>query len=121
MHAGFGDLRSRMTMNCQTRFTNVLFDVKVRRQVARIIDIWQDARQRFGGAGPFLFGRFTVADAFFAPVTIRFVGYGVALPPVAQQYVDTIQALPAMQQWIAAGRAETELYAPDEPYRETSG
>jgi glutathione S-transferase len=120
MHSGFSDLRSRMTMNCQTHFTNVLFDVKVRREAARIVDIWQDARQRFGGTSPFLFGRFTVADAFFAPVTIRFSGYGVPLPPVAQQYVDTILALPAMQQWIAAAKAETELYAPDEPYRETT-
>jgi glutathione S-transferase len=117
MHSGFADLRSRMTMNCQTHFTNVLFDVKVRKEVARVVEIWQDARQRFGGAGPFLFGRFTVADAFFAPVTVRFAGYGVELPPVASQYVDTIGALPAMQQWLAAARAETEFYAPDEPYR----
>jgi glutathione S-transferase len=117
MHSGFADLRSRMTMNCQTHFSNVLFDVKVRREVARIVDIWQDARQRFGGAGPFLFGRFTVADAFFAPVTVRFAGYGVELPAVARQYVDTIQALPAMQQWLTEARAETEFYAPDEPYR----
>jgi glutathione S-transferase len=118
MHSGFGDLRSKMTMNCQTRFTNVLFDVKVRREMARIIDIWQDARQRFGGAGPFLFGRFTVADAFFAPVTVRFANYGVELPAVARQYVDTIQALPAMQQWLTAAQAETSFYPPDEPYRE---
>jgi glutathione S-transferase len=120
MHSGFADLRSRMTMNCQTHFTNVLFDVKVRREVASIIAIWEDARARFGGPGPFLFGRFTVADAFFAPVTIRFAGYGVDLPPVSKQYLDTIQSLPAMQEWIAAGRAEKELYPPDEPYRETT-
>jgi glutathione S-transferase len=117
MHAGFSDMRSRMTMNCQTHFANVLFDVKVRKDVARVVEIWQDARQRFGGAGPFLFGRFTVADAFFAPVTVRFANYGVELPPVARQYVDTIQALPAMQQWLTAARAETEFYVPDEPYR----
>jgi glutathione S-transferase len=118
MHSGFSDMRNRMTMNCQTHFTNVLFDVKVRRDVARVIEIWQDARRRFGGTGPFLFGRFTVADAFFAPVTIRFVGYGVELPAVARQYVDTVQALPAMQDWLTAGRAEAEFIPWDEPYRE---
>jgi glutathione S-transferase len=119
MHSGFADLRSRMTMNCQTRFSNVLFDVKVRRETARIIEMWQDARQRFGGSSPFLFGRFTVADAFFAPVTIRFTNYGVELPPVARQYVDTIQGLPAMREWLTAAQAETTFYPPDEPYRET--
>jgi glutathione S-transferase len=119
MHSGFQDLRSRMTMNCQVHLTNVLFDKKVRREVARIVELWQDCRQRFGADGPFLFGRFGVADAFFAPVTIRFTNYAVELPPVARQYVDTIQALPAMQEWIAAARAETTFYDEDEPYRET--
>jgi glutathione S-transferase len=118
MHAGFGELRSRMTMNCQFTAKNVLFDVKVRREAARLIAIWEDARQRYGAAGPFLFGRFTIADATFAPVTIRFASYGVELPPVARQYQETMQALPALQQWITAARAETEFYPPDEPYRE---
>jgi glutathione S-transferase len=118
MHSGFQDLRSRMTMNCQLRLSNVLFDKKVRRDQARIVEIWRDARARFGAGGPFLFGRFGVADAFFAPVTIRFVAYGVELPPVARQYVDTIQALPAMQEWMTAARAETTFYPDDEPYRE---
>jgi glutathione S-transferase len=118
MHAGFQDLRSRMTMNCQVRLSNVLFDKKVRREVARICELWRDCRQRFGADGPFLFGRFGVADAYFAPVTIRFTNYGVELPPVARQYVDTVQALPALQEWIAAAKAETTFYEPDEPYRE---
>jgi glutathione S-transferase len=118
MHSGFRELRSRMIMNCQVRFSNVLFDKKVRREQARIEEIWRDARARFGAGGPFLFGRFGVADAFFAPVTIRFVAYDVQLSPVARQYVDTIQALPAMQEWMSAARAETTFYAEDEPYRE---
>jgi glutathione S-transferase len=118
MHSGFQDLRSRMTMNCSLRVTNVLFDKKVRREQARLVEIWREARERFGAGGPFLFGHFTVADAFFAPVTIRFTAYGVQLPPVAQQYVETIQALPAMQEWMAAGRAERDYVDHDEPYRE---
>ena len=119
MHSGFQEMRSRLTMNCQVRFANVLLDKKTRRDVARIIDIWRDCRQRFGADGPFLFGRFSVADAFFAPVTIRFTAYGVDLPAVAQQYVATIQALPALQEWIAAARTETSFVEDDEPYRES--
>jgi glutathione S-transferase len=119
MHAGFQELRSRLTMNCQVCFTNVLYDVRVRRDIARIVEIWRDCRERAGAEGPFLFGRFSVADAFFAPVTVRFAGYGVELPVVAQQYVDTIQSLPAMQEWLVAARAETSFVVQDEPYRES--
>ena len=122
MHSGFQEMRSRLTMNCQVRFSNVLLPKQARREVARIIEIWRDCRQRFGqgeDAGPFLFGRFSVADAFFAPVAVRFSGYGVDLPAVAQHYVDTILGLPAMQEWISAARAETSFVEDDEPYRES--
>jgi glutathione S-transferase len=63
-----------------------------------------------------LFGRFTVADAYYAPVVMRFVTYAVALPPVAQAYVDAVCALPAVQEWMAAARRETAFVAADEPY-----
>jgi glutathione S-transferase len=119
MHAGFQTLRGRMTMNCSLRLTNVLFDKQVRRQQARLVEMWRDARERHGAGGPFLFGHFTAADAFFAPVAIRFTAYGVELPPVARQYVDTLYALPALQEWIAAGQAENDYVDSDEPYRES--
>jgi glutathione S-transferase len=118
MHSGFQEMRSRLVMNLQVRFTSVLLHKNARRDVSRVIEIWRDCRQRFGQDGPFLFGRFSVADAFFAPVTIRFTTYGIELPAVAQQYVATIQALPAMQEWISAARAETSFVDGDEPYRE---
>ena len=60
-----------------------------------------------------------MADAFFAPVTVRFAGYGVELPAVAREYANTIQALPALQEWIAAARAETSFVEHDEPYRDS--
>jgi glutathione S-transferase len=119
MHSSFQQMRSTLTMNCQVRFANVLLPNQARRDVSRVIDIWRDCRQRFGADGPFLFGRFSVADAFFAPVTVRFTGYGVELPAVAQQYAATIQASPAMQEWIAAARSETSFVEEDEPYRES--
>jgi len=119
MHSGFPDMRSRMPMNCQIEFTTVLFDVNVRKDIGRVLEIWRDCRERFGADGPFLFGRFSIADAYFAPVTQRFVSYGVELPPVERRYVATIQALPAMQEWLTAGRAENDFVISDEPYRAT--
>jgi glutathione S-transferase len=82
------------------------------------VEIWRDCRQRFGAAGPFLFGAFSAADAYFAPVVQRFAGYGYELPDFARQYVETIQALPAMKEWAAAALAETDFYPEDEPFRE---
>jgi glutathione S-transferase len=118
MHSGFQELRSTLVMNCQTHFHAPLLPKEVRAQVARLVEIWRDCRERFGKDGPFLFGRFSVADAFFAPVTIRFTAYGIELPAVARDYVATIQELPAMQEYVAAARAETSFVDSDEPYRE---
>jgi glutathione S-transferase len=118
MHAGFAQLRSRLPMNCEAHFASFPLDVVVRRQVARMVEIWRDGRERFGAGGPFLFGRFSVADAFFTPVAIRFAGFDVPLPPVVAEYRDTLLGLPATQEWIAAAKAEHDFYAADEPYRE---
>jgi glutathione S-transferase len=117
MHSGFAAMRDRMGMNCELVMTNVLFDVNVRRDVDRIVTMWRECRERFAAEGPFLFGRFSIADAYFAPVTLRFVTYGTALPEVARQFVETITGLPAMQEWLTAARAEQDFVAFDEPYR----
>ncbi len=63
-----------------------------------------------------LFGHFTAADAFYAPVVSRFQTYAVKLPPVAQSYADAVLRLFAMQEWMTAARQETEFVAEDEPY-----
>jgi glutathione S-transferase len=118
MHSSFQHMRSTLTMNLSVRFPHVLLTVGAQRDVARIIDMWADCRSRFGAEGPFLFGRFSIADAFFAPVTRRFITYDVKLPEVAARYVATIDALPAMQEWVAAARAENDFVPEDEPYRE---
>ena len=74
--------------------------------IARVQQIWTDCRKRFGGEGPFLFGRFSVADAMFAPMVTRFSTYGVKLEPVGAAYVDTIMKLPAMKEWVEAAKRE---------------
>ena len=74
-----------------------------------------DARARFGGAGEYLFGRFSAADCMYAPVVLRFRTYDVDLPPDCRAYCDAMLALPAMQEWIAAAEAETEVLEQFEP------
>lgn len=117
MHSGFPELRSRMSMNLRRAFPGQGMTPEVARDIGRIDQIWQDCRSRFGAGGDFLFGAFTVADAFYAPVVLRFQTYGVALGPVAQAYSDAVLALPALQQWVAEARAESEVIPQFELYQ----
>lgn len=117
MHSGFAAMRNHMGMNCELSVRGAIFPLEVQADVARVLDIWRTCREAHQAKGPFLFGRFSVADAFFAPVTRRFVTYGTALPAVAKEYVDTISALPAMREWLAEALAEREFVQMDEPYR----
>jgi glutathione S-transferase len=119
MHAGFKALRARLGMNVELDLPLPVLDLETRRDVARICDIWADcARFTNGGGGPFLFGAFSAADAYFAPVVRRFITYEVALPEAARRYVATIDALPTMKEWVAAARAEADFCAFEEAYRD---
>jgi len=115
MHSGFTNLRSRMSMNCRGRFPGHGRTVEVAGEIDRIQRIWGECRGRHAEAGPFLFGRFSIADAMFAPVVLRFRTYEVQLNPVCRTYADAILALPAMQQWLGEAVAETEVIAAFEP------
>jgi len=116
MHGGFGELRGAMPMNIRSSHPGKGMSPAVRRDIDRVCTIWQSCREHFGGGGPLLFGRFGVADAFFAPVVMRFVTYAVDLTPAAQAYADAVHALSAVREWVAAARQETEFVAADEPY-----
>ena len=77
--------------------------------IERIVAIWCECRERYQDAGPWLFGQWCIADAMYAPVASRFRTYGVPLPEVAQEYVTTVFADPALQEWLLAARSEGEL------------
>jgi glutathione S-transferase len=115
MHSGFQNLRKGMSMNCRRSFPGLGRSVEVAADIERIRQIWSDCRARFGQNGPFLFGAFSIADAMYAPVVLRFRTYAVQLEPVCRQYADAILALPALQQWVADGAAEAEVIAAFEP------
>ena len=108
MHSGFGALRSNMPMNCRGSFPGQGHLPDALDDAARVAAIWSDCRSRYRAGGPFLFGKFGIADAFYAPVVARFITYGVVLPEVCGEYIATMRALPAMQEWYAAGALEPE-------------
>jgi glutathione S-transferase len=115
MHSGFGALRSNMSMNCRGSFPGVGRTVEVAADIDRIQRIWTECRERAGSRGSFLFGAFSIADAMYAPVVLRFKIYAVQLAPICRQYADTILGLPSLQQWVAEGKAETEVIPAFEP------
>ena len=119
MHSGFSHMRDHLGMNCELRLANIAVDRATQHDIKRVIGLWSDCRARFGEAGPFLFGTFSAADAYYAPVVRRFVSYGVALPDVARAYVATMEELPAMRSWMSAALAEHEFVDWDEPYRDS--
>jgi glutathione S-transferase len=116
MHSGFQGLRGAMPMNLRASLPGKGRNPKSEQDIERIIAIWTSCRSRFGRGGEFLFGRFSIADAFYAPVATRFRTYAVPLPPAAQAYADAVLAAAAVREWMEAGRRETEFVAADEPY-----
>ncbi len=115
MHSSFLALREQMPMNCRGHFPSRNVSPVVQKDLDRITTLWQDCRQRYRSEGEFLFGSFSVADAMYAPVVLRFATYGVRLSPVNQSYADAIQSLPAMQAWVEAAKLEPETIAAYEP------
>jgi len=109
MHSGFAALRTHMSMDIRSRHADkgqaALRREDVAADVARIHTVWSEYLAQ---GGPMLFGSFSIADAFYAPVVTRFATYGVKLSPLLAAYSDSVLSLPAMQQWIAAAKAETE-------------
>ncbi len=115
MHSGFQALRTAMPMNISAGLAGHGWNVQVQDDIDRITALWSECLERSGG--PMLFGRFSIADAFFAPVVSRLTTYAVPLPDVAEGYRLRVLALDGMQAWCAAARAETQFLEADEPYR----
>lgn len=108
MHSGFAGLRTLWPMHFaregMRHTTHGIQD-----DIARIAEIWESYRRDFGNSGDFLFGRFSIADAMFAPVVSRFVTYGpVPLPDRAAKWRDMMWSLPAMKEWGKGAKAEAD-------------
>ncbi len=106
MHSSFPNLRRELPMNVRKIFEGKTLDEDVAADIARILEIWAQARARYGGENPYLFGEFSAADIMYAPVCTRFVTYSVKLPRFAHSYVETMLAHPWMHEWIEAAQDE---------------
>ncbi|MEO7255109.1 MAG: glutathione S-transferase family protein [Casimicrobium sp.] len=115
MHSGFQAVRNWLPMNVRRSYPIAVPREDVQKDIDRIQALWAEARAKFGSGGAFLYGQFSVADAYFAPVVFRFNTYGVKCSPVADEYVKVMLAHPSMQQWIADSKAEVEVVDHEEP------
>lgn len=114
MHSSFTSLRSELPMNCRRRFCDAPRSAAAERDIERVKAIWRRCRRDFGTGGDWLFGAFSIADAMYAPVALRFFGYTVPLEGIEADYVRTVLAHPSVAAWRAAGAAEPEIIAMDE-------
>ena len=123
MHSGFGALRSRCGMNIEAHLpeagAQAMADAAVQRDVARIVALWQDALRASGG--PFLFGEFSAADAFYAPVVSRLRTYALPVPQDVAEYMARVWAAPGVAAWVQDALAEQDFLAEEEPYRSSRG
>ncbi|WP_269790203.1 glutathione S-transferase family protein [Stenotrophomonas sp. Iso1] len=111
MHSGFVALRSQLPMNSRRTPDAYDWDAAAQRDIDRIQALWRELRRSEGAGGEFLFGDFGIVDAMFAPVAVRFDGYGVSLDGEAGAYQRALLALPAMREWRQAGAQEVERVA----------
>jgi len=114
MHSGFQHLRDCMPMNCRAMGRKVPIPDELARDIDRVMAIWSECHQRYGDQGGWLFGRFSVADAMYAPVVLRLRTYGINLAESAGFYPQRLLQSKAMQEWLAAAECEVEVIEADE-------
>ena len=120
MHSGFTALRGNCPMNIEANLADagaLIWRDKpaVRADVQRLVEMWSALLLEHGG--PMLFGAFTVADAYFAPVCMRLKTYALPVPPSIAAYVERVCALHGVRAWIDEAKAEKDFLDFEEPYR----
>jgi glutathione S-transferase len=107
MHSGFVNLRTEWPMNARARNRRTPVTSSLEADIDRIDEIWNDCRRRFGtGGGPWLFGEYSIADAMYAPVVLRFNTYGAQVSETARWYIATALEDGALQEWVRASKNE---------------
>jgi glutathione S-transferase len=117
MHSGFLHLRECMPMNCRAMGRKVPIPDELGDEIERVYHSWSECHKRYGDLGPWLFGDFSIADAMYAPVVLRFRTYGINLPESAGYYPHRLLESKAIQDWLAASESETEVIEMDEAGR----
>ena len=114
MHSGFSTLRSLWPMNARARNRRTAVTAALEADVERIDELWNDCRGRFGGGGPWLFGEYSIADAMYAPVVLRFNTYAARISQTARWYMATVLEDAPLQQWLQAAQQEPWTIAAEE-------
>jgi glutathione S-transferase len=114
MHSGFSTLRSLWPMNARARNRRTAVTAALEADVERIDELWNDCRGRFGGGGPWLFGDYSIADAMYAPVVLRFNTYAARISQTARWYMATVLEDAPLQQWLQAAKQEPWTIAVEE-------
>lgn len=120
MHSGFMGIRSNCPMNIEANLPEVGAIIwrdkpDVRANVQRLVAMWTELLEQHGGA--MLFGDFTIADAYFAPICTRIKTYHLPVPEAISAYIERVLALPAVQAWVNEAKAEADFLPFEEPYR----
>jgi glutathione S-transferase len=120
MHSGFTALRSACPMNIEASLPEIGQLVwrdkpAVRADVARLVAMWSELLAQHGG--PMLFGTFSVADAYFAPVVMRFKTYALPVPEAIAAYMERVAALPGVKAWVQGALDEHDFRDFEEPFR----
>ena len=124
MHSGFAALRSHCPMNVEAALPQVgalawRDQPGVRADVERLVAMWSELLEQH--RGPMLFGEFSIADAFFAPVGVRVRTYALPVPPTIAAYLDRVRALPGVKAWLDEAVKEDDFRDFEEPYRLSRG
>jgi len=109
MHSGFVPLRKAMPMNIRATGRKVASTPELEADITRIKSIWRELRQQYASSGPWLFGKYSIADAMFAPVVFRFLTYGVNEPGAVDEYLLTVSRDPLIQPWLKDSATEKEV------------
>jgi glutathione S-transferase len=114
MHSSFTNIRNALPMNCRKTFQNISLSAQTQGEIERVKLLWRQCRTGFGQDGEWLFGDYSIADAMYAPIALRFHGYGIALEGIEKAYVQSVLGQPCIKNWIEAGVLEREIIAEDE-------
>lgn len=114
MHSGFMAMRSEMPMNCRAIKRQLAISEACRKDIDAVQQLWAECMALCDRDTGYLFGDFSIVDAFFAPVVIRFQAYDVPLTKATQAYMQRILATPSVAEWVAAGQLEKHVIEEDE-------
>jgi glutathione S-transferase len=109
MHSGFFQIRNMLPMNIRRTKAFEIRTEPLREEIGRVCEIWKTCRKAYGSGGDFLFGQFSIADAMYAPVALRFKSYQIEVGGTEKDYIAALLALPSLQEWIGAAMAEEEV------------